>query len=197
MTTEQVFNEDQADVFRELVNIAYGRAAGLLYQFTGAEIQLHVPEVAFFDYPGFVADVQRHLQTQMVVSQQNFSGRISGETFMLVSTDDAQTLTRLLHPHETLNDDQVLSTVFEIGNIITTASTQILSELSHVPIAFTSPVTEFYDAENLQALLAGIDYSQVMSISTFLDMPDNNVFAKIYYLFYRDAISLLADSLHV
>lgn len=196
MTQPALFNEDQADIFRELINIAYGRAAGLLHQFTGAEIQLHVPQVAFFDYAGFIADIEHQMVAQMVVSQQTFSGRLAGETMMLVSADDARALSALLHPQQAIQADQVLSTIFEIGNIVTTSSTQILSELSQVPIAYTSPVTAFYDPPSLQALLAEINYSDIMSISTYLDIPQNNVFAKIYYLFYRDALALLAESLH-
>lgn len=196
MTQTSLFNEDQADVFRELINIAYGRAAGLLHQFTGAQIHLHVPQVAFFDYAGFIADIEHNMAQQMVLSQQTFSGRLAGETMILVSAADARVLSALLHPQQPLQDDQVLSTIFEIGNIITTSSTQILSELSQVPIAYTSPVTGFYDPPSLQALLAGIRYQDVLSISTYLDIPQHNVFAKIYYLFYRDALALLANSLH-
>lgn len=195
MSNEAILTEDQIDVFRELINIAYGRAAGLLHEFTHAEVQLHVPEVAFFDYDGFLADIKQSMSSEMVVSEQAFNGQISGETLMLVSANDADKLSRLLHHTDQPSRAQTLSSVFEIGNIITTSSTQILSDLSHVPLAFNSPVTHFYSEQGLQKMLENIDYSRVISISTYLDIPDQNVFSKIYYLFYREAIHLLSKSL--
>ena len=187
--------DDQADVLRELINIAYGRAAGLLYSFIGTQIHLHIPEVRFFDFPGFLTDIQPFLNDTLVTTSQTFSGKIGGDTLMLMPLSDAVKIAQLLQNSEAPSDADVLASVSEVGNIVTTSATRILSELSKVPITFENPSSRYHTSESLLAMLSEINYQEVISISTQLDIPENRIYARIYYLFHRKSISLLAQTL--
>lgn len=191
----QVLTDDQQDVFQELINIAYGRAAGLLYDFMQEEIRLHIPEVYFCSYDEFVADVSQVSDSKMVISQQVFHGEIAGETLMVLSYSEAEKLSCLLNGMNEVTESDILSATSEVGNIITTASTQILSELMQNPIAFDRPITQLHSVDSLLNILHESDYSQIVLISTHLDIPSKNVKAKIYYLFFHSSIALLAKSL--
>ena len=198
MVVDHTFNlsDDQVDLFKELINIAYGNAAGLLYDLTEVEVELNIPEVNFLTHDEFTRLVSSQLAPEMVISQQSFHGQISGETLMLFSDAEANKLSQLLNRNQEMYEDDVLSAVYEVSNIITTTSTQILSQMTKVPIAFDKPLTQMIDEQALAQLIDKIDYTQIFSISTNLTIPTVQVDAKIFYLFYRESVELLAQSLN-
>lgn len=198
MVVDHTFNlsDDQVDLFKELINIAYGNAAGLLYDLTEVEVELNIPEVNFLTHDEFTHLVSSQLAPEMVISQQSFHGQISGETLMLFSDTEANKLSQLLNRNQEMYEDDVLSAVYEVSNIITTTSAQILSQMTKVPIAFDKPLTQMIAEQALAQLIDKIDYTQIFSISTNLTIPTVQVDAKIFYLFYRESVELLAQSLN-
>ena len=195
INNQSVLTEDQIDLFKELINIAYGRAAGLLYEFTEVEIHLDIPEVNFLTQQDFAEMLSLAAEDSLVISQQSFRGKIAGETLMAFSRQEATKLSQLLNQIQDVSEGDVLSAVYEVGNIITTTSTQVLTEITNVQIMYDKPDTDLFTKSDLELLVQNINYDQIFSITTRLTIPDADVNAKIFYLFYRESIQLLAQSL--
>lgn len=197
MAIDNILNEDQIDYFQELINIAFGRAAGLLNELTGKEVRLHIPKVKFENYDTFVKEVTEDINEPSIVSKQTFNGKISGETMMTMSRSASESMAMLINETDNVTDKQILSTVYEIGNIITTTSTKTLSDLAKVPLVFNAPETSFQDKEELIASVEQHHYTNVITISTFLDIPEASIKSKIYYLFHQDSVDVLSKALNI
>ena len=98
---------------------------------------------------------------------------------------------------DSVTDQQILSAVYEIGNIITTTSTKTLSDLAKVPLVFNAPSTKFQHKKDLVEKIGQNDYSNVISITTYLDIPNASIHSKIYYLFHQESVTVLSAALTI
>lgn len=196
MTAENViFNQDQIDYFQELINIAFGRAAGLLHDFTGHDINLHIPEVKFESYSNFFDKMEARLTNETVISQQNFNGQIAGETLLTLDRGSAKMLAKILHQIPEPSNKDIISAAYDVGNIITTSSTKVLADISNLPMSFSTPVAEIINKADLLAHLNIQKYDSVVTITTILDIPEANIHSEVHYLFKKPSLKILADSL--
>lgn len=192
---EILFDQDQIDYFQELINIAFGRAAGLLHDFTGHDIHLHIPEVKFESYSDFFTKLEARLTNETVISQQNFNGQIAGETLLILNRGSAKTLAKILHQIPEPTNKDIISAAYDVGNIITTSSTKVLADISNLPMSFSTPVAEIIQKHDLLAHLNIQKYESVVTITTILDIPDANIHSEVHYLFKKPSLRILAESL--
>ena len=192
---EVFFDQDQIDYFQELINIAFGRAAGLLHEFTGHDIHLHIPEVKFESYEAFYQKIEARLTNETVISQQNFNGQISGETLLILDRASAKTLAKIMHKVAEPNNKEIISCAYDVGNIITTSSTKVLADISNLPMSYSTPVAEIVQKLDLLAHLNIQKYESVVTITTILDIPEANIHSEVHYLFKKPSLKILADSL--
>src|SRR4051812_32094707 len=86
----------QKDSLTELINIGYGRAAGVLSELTGYRITLEVPKVTIHDIAVIGPMLEEILVTPVASVNQMFSGPVSGSALLLLDEPSALVMSRLL-----------------------------------------------------------------------------------------------------
>jgi chemotaxis protein CheC len=132
----------QKDALTELINIGYGRAAGALSELTGYRVTLEVPRISMHRIEQIAALIRRSIQGEVASVNQQFSGTISGNALLMLDSEAARVLGRLLC------DDLASSAAFdsasreiitEVGNILLNACLGVFGNLLQVQINFAVP----------------------------------------------------------
>jgi chemotaxis protein CheC len=137
-----VLTEFQKDALSELINIGYARAAGALSQLTGHRILLEVPSVAVHRLED-VADILKQVVKGEVTSvNQVFSGAVAGNALLLLDSETALLLTRLLTDGKgdfDVLDQNAREVITEVGNIVLNACLGVFGNLLQVNVTFSVP----------------------------------------------------------
>lgn len=132
----------QKDSLTELINIGYGRAAGVLSELTGYRITLEVPKVTIHDIKVIVPMLEEILVAPVASVNQAFTGPISGSSLLLLDEPSALVMSRLLSddrfesPYLDSNAKEIIT---EIGNILLNACLGVFGNLLQVQINFAVP----------------------------------------------------------
>jgi len=123
-------NDQQIDVLREIGNIGAGNAATSLSVLLDESVAISIPRVMIEDYGGVVGAVGDP-EDMAVGILIRFSGEVRGMVLFLIAFDDARAIARVLVAKQAAgapDDDpqgglseMKLSTIKEIGNILTSA----------------------------------------------------------------------------
>ncbi|EKD39559.1 MAG: CheC, inhibitor of MCP methylation [uncultured bacterium] len=137
-----ILNAEQHDSLIEVINIAFGRAAGSLSAITGQRVLLNVPSVEICPIDQLQAKLQTVIHGDVATVQQVFSGAVSGTALLMIDFDGALNLSGLLTdsrvPLQRLDasDREVL---MEVGNILLNACLGTLGNVLKVHISFAVP----------------------------------------------------------
>ncbi len=114
-------SELERDALTELVNIAVSGAASRLRVMVGSEVTLKVPIVEIHEASAAAASLTSFGGEALAVVRQTFAGKLSGQTMLLFSAADSQTLARAVlgddyseEDYDELRDD----TLGEVGNVL-------------------------------------------------------------------------------
>ncbi len=135
----------QKDALTELINIGYARAAAALSDLTGHRISLDVPEVAIHSIPEIKEKLQRVIVGEVASVNQVFDGPISGNAILLLDSEAAMLLNRLLTDRPDIPDfdGAAKEVITEVGNIVLNACLGAFGNLLKVQVTFTVPYLQF------------------------------------------------------
>ena len=147
-----MFDDRQADALKELCNIASGSAATVLSSFLQRDIRIEVPRIMHG------GDMQRVLTEaqEWVAIQHDVGGSIGGKLAVLVRSNEVASLLKPLvgesaqHWNE---DEQALSAVREISNILTSYFLSVLGQFFHQVLVPGVPEMTFQNSAALLGLL--------------------------------------------
>lgn len=132
----------QKDSLTELINIGYGRAAGVLSELTGYRITLEVPQVTIHDI-GVIGPMLSQILVAPVASvNQVFSGPVSGSALLLLDEPSALVMSRLLGDGRYISlelDTNAKEIITEIGNILLNACLGVFGNLLQIQVTFSVP----------------------------------------------------------
>ncbi|HOV87906.1 MAG TPA: hypothetical protein PLM79_16235 [Syntrophobacteraceae bacterium] len=137
-----ILTEEQKDSLVEVINIAFGRAAGSLSTITGQRVLLSVPNVSVCPIGELHSNLEAFIQGDVATVHQIFSGPIAGSALLVLDYKGAVLLSGLLTegrvPIERLDasDREVLT---EVGNILLNACLGTFGNLLKVHISFSVP----------------------------------------------------------
>jgi chemotaxis protein CheC len=123
------------DALREICNIGAGHAATALSQMTGRRISIEVPRVnlvEFTEVPGKVGGPERLVAGLYL----RILGQTRGTIIMLFPAESALSLLGILGvrpaagEHETFEDEMVVSSLKEVGNILASAYLTAINRLT-------------------------------------------------------------------
>lgn len=139
-----IVDDESRDAITELINIGVGKAAGLLNEITGSNIQLRVPEIHLVPFRE-LADVNKNILGTDTLStvMQEFQGNFSGVTALVFPPDSALSLVKLLSGDESTGADMdavQVETLKEVGNIIINAVMGSISNVLSEHLGFSLPV---------------------------------------------------------
>jgi chemotaxis protein CheC len=132
----------QQDSLTELVNIAFGRAAGSLSELTGQRVLLSVPRVTIHPINQLQVPLGQIIQGEVASVHQIFTGPVAGDAMLLLNLEGALALSELLTEDRVplnrldASDREVLA---EVGNIILNACLGTFGNLLKVHISFSVP----------------------------------------------------------
>jgi chemotaxis protein CheC len=137
-------NSSQKDALTELINIGYARAASALSDLTGHRISLEVPEVAVHTIPEISQKLQQVIQGEVASVNQVFSGPLTGNAVLLLDSEAALLLNRLLtdRPSVAGFDGAAREVITEVGNIILNACLGAFGNLLKIQVSFTVPALQ-------------------------------------------------------
>lgn len=152
-----LLSEHQQDALKELINIAFGRAASSLSELIDKQVLLFVPEVSLHSISALSSELNQFIPSEIATINQNFQGAISGNAMLLMNYDSAIALANMLTGNQGgLGEDFSVSAyeiLTEIGNILLNSCLGIFSNLLQIPLFFTVPVLRL---EKLDAMIKSL-----------------------------------------
>jgi chemotaxis protein CheC len=169
----------QTDALTELINIGYARAAAALSDLTGHRISLEVPEVSVHLIPEITEKLQKVIKGEVASVNQVFSGPISGNAILLLDSEAALLLNRLLtdRPNTPELDGAAREVITEVGNIVLNACLGAFGNLLKIQVSFTVPSLKI---ETVQKIIRSItvedrDLEYALVVHTRFHMRVNDV----------------------
>lgn len=133
---------EQKDGLTELINIGYGRAAGVLSELTGYRIALEVPQVTIHNINAIGPMLAELLESPVASVTQVFSGPVSGNALLLLDEPSALVMSRLLSDDQYVSqelDSNAREIITEVGNILLNACLGVFGNLLQIQITFAVP----------------------------------------------------------
>ncbi len=162
----------QKDGLAELVNISFSRAVASLAELTGHRIELTVPKVDVYPIKELNSALSEYIIGEVTTVHQLFSGKVSGDAFMILDYNGSVLLSDLLtektHKKDKLDasDREVLT---EVGNILLNACLGTLGNVLKVHISFAVPRIHLDSLESLiKTLIIGRDELRYAIVVTMM-----------------------------
>lgn len=136
----RVVREEHLDLLKEVGNIGAGNATTALAQIINGKVEMEVPEVKILEFSE-LSNILGGPDTQIIGILFGLSRDINGMMMFVLSMDSAKQLVSLLLGKEVGDDldEMEISTLKEIGNIISGAYVYSLSELCNITIWTSVP----------------------------------------------------------
>ena len=134
-------NSGEIDVLKEVSNIGAGHAATALSQLIGRRINLEVPEVVLEDICK-VAGIAGSADALVAGLYFQILGDSRGTIFMIFPAASARAIVSLATGQETLSefqDEMSVSTIKEVGNILSSAFLSAISQLTGLSLIPSVP----------------------------------------------------------
>lgn len=116
-----ILTPEQKDVFKELVNIGLGRAAGILNELVQSRVYLQTPVIYAFKVKSLEDNLDLFGPKPLASVVTNFSGPYSGVSALVFPPEAALNLVSLLtgeEPYLPNLDTLRIGTLSEVGNIV-------------------------------------------------------------------------------
>ena len=140
---DAVTEEEKLDAYREMVNVAMGRAGENLAKLLGEFIDLPIPNVNLIESNELsmaVADINRNDRVS-AVSKGFVSEGISGEALVIFNDTKSQNIVELLKYAPSASSENLeLEALMDVSNILIGACLNGLSEQLAVAFSHTHPV---------------------------------------------------------
>lgn len=137
-----VFNLLDVDILKEIANIGAGNAATSLANLVNKKIDMTVPEVKIPEFKE-LPEILNGAESLIAGILVNISGDINGIMMYLMDEDAACTLVNILINRNKKSfsefEDLDLSTITEVGNILTSSYLTALSTLMNIKIKQSIP----------------------------------------------------------
>lgn len=162
----------QKDGLTELVNISFSRAVASLAELTGHRIELTVPQVEVYPISDLGQALSGYIKGEVTTVHQLFSGRVSGDAFMILDYNGSILLSNLL-TEQTRNVDKLDASdreaLTEVGNILLNACLGTLGNILKVHISFSVPKIHLDSLESLiKSLIIGKDELRYAIVVTMM-----------------------------
>lgn len=189
----------QVDAFKELMNIASGKAALALNRLTGKRIGLVVPKIEVFKFRDFASYLnEKHPHSGLFI-HQDFSGILEGLGGLLFSQEDGQTLSQTLFemPLESLSQKET-KFLEEFGNIVLNNSLSVLGDLLEtrlkigLPKVFVKP-TALKILHEILGILPSV--KMVFVVLSLLKINEIEVYSNLAFAFPEKDVHILLSAL--
>ncbi|GGW80046.1 response regulator [Alteromonas halophila] len=143
LTPGKASDEEKLDAYRELVNVAMGRAGENLAKLMGEFIHLPIPNVNLLESNELLMAVAEinHNESVSAVSKGFVSAGIKGEALVIFSDTNTQNIVELLRYESTVGGHrQELEALMDVSNILIGACLNALSEQLSLRFSHSHPI---------------------------------------------------------
>lgn len=179
-------DSDKLDAYRELVNIAMGRAGENLARQLGEFIDLPIPNVNVIEnnelHMAF-AEVNRN-ESVSAVSKGFVSAGINGEALVIFNDTDFKNIINLLNYDQLSAAPAQLEALMDISNILIGACLNALSDQLNVTFSHSSPIILGRNRE-LESLLANTKqrWNKIMAVEIGYGIKQRGIQFELLLLF--------------
>lgn len=142
-----VLSEEEKNILQEIMNIAFGKAAGDLAELIDIYVTLSVPYIRVIkatDLPDYLKNEIKEYKHVSIV-EQKYWGKFKGDALLIFPAGAGRELIMLLDPDRELSyqsdpiDVLERETLMEIGNILIGACVGKIAELLKDSVTYTPP----------------------------------------------------------
>lgn len=190
-----LFNEDQIDCLKELINISYGKATAMIAEVMDAFATMHVPKIELLNNKELVKKLIECCTNHIVcfVTIQLFKGKFDGETIFLI--DDSSVDNLMKHLKEELTSSHKCDLIIELSNIITSSLISELSKLLKTDVYFNEPSCMKADLDLINSgIKGGFEYAILVDI--LLEFKEQKIKGEVLILTHQKSFDWLRDSLN-
>ena len=179
-------DSEKLDAYRELVNVAMGRAGENLARQLGEFIDLPIPNVNIIEnnelHMAF-AEVNRN-DSVSAVSKGFVSAGINGEALVIFNDTDFENIIALLNYDQLSAAPAQLEALMDISNILIGACLNALSEQLNVSFSHSSPIILGRNRE-LESLLANTKqrWNRIMAVEIGYGIKQRGIHFELLLLF--------------
>jgi chemotaxis protein CheY-P-specific phosphatase CheC len=190
---------DKLDAYREMANVAMGRAGEKLAELLGRFIHLPIPnvnEIATTELHMAVAEIKRN-QGVSAVSQGFAAHGINGEAIVMFNDSDMSNMVELLE-YDSLENSQALEieALMDVSNILIGACLLAFSDQLHVRFMQNHPILLGRHMDFEQLLNNTVSrWSQVVAIEIGYSIEGRDIDFDLLFLFPSDAMEMVYSRL--
>jgi chemotaxis protein CheY-P-specific phosphatase CheC len=193
------FDSDSIDALKEIFNISYGTAIGLLMNSAGGYAELEVPDISILPIDRIqdcIDNLPLSLDTDIVVNQK-YQGAFSGECLLLIERAAAKDLGALMldEDSDSISAEDTLSCALELSNILTTASIGKLAELLSEHMAFSAPVVLDAKIHNFIINYKANNIKRFFVIKTWLKTDEKKIAGYLFLFIKEESFGFMRDSI--
>lgn len=184
------------DAFREVSNVAMGRAAELLARVLGVFIKLPIPNVNILEVGELhmaLADAQRD-QSLSAICQGYIGGGIAGEALLIFHDAEIDDVARLLNTH--LDESAKLEMLLDLASIIIGACLNGLSEQLNITLSQGHPLIlgQHCPIEDLIRINQR-RWKRTLAVEISYSLEDLDIHFDLMLLFTEDSVPRLRERL--
>lgn len=184
------------DAFREISNVAMGRAAELLARVLGVFIKLPIPNVNILEVGELhmaLADAQRG-ERLSAICQGYIGGGVAGEALLIFHDAEIDDVAKLLHAH--LDDSAKLEMLLDLASIIIGACLNGLSEQLNITLSQGHPLVlgQHCPIEDLIRINQR-RWKRTLAVEISYGLEDLDIHFDLLLLFTEDSVPRLREKL--
>ncbi|WP_414829703.1 response regulator [Alteromonas sp. H39] len=200
VATEQAAStEDKLDAYRELVNVAMGRAGENLAKLMGEFIDLPIPNVNLIETNELhmaIAEIN-HNESVSAVSKGFMNAGIKGEALVIFNDTNAANIVELLRYDSSQASQQLeLEALMDVSNILIGACLNALSDQLNVHFSHSHPIL-LGRHQGLDALLNGSvsRWNKIMAVEIGYAIKSRDIRFDLLLLFPDEAMERIYSRL--
>lgn len=186
------------DALKELINVAYGRAAGALSALLDEYIVLTAPVAQFLSIDGVGPALENLVGPQVSSVHQIFSGSIAGHALILFDAEAVEVLMSLLPGGGAFAGTQIQSDALaELGNVVLQSAIGICGDVLNVDVRFSVPNVSVKSVGELLAslVLDGRQMQVALVIQTRFEVARRQLYGHLAIILGVTSFTCLLERL--
>ena len=195
---EVQFSIGPHDIYRELMNVAMGRAANLLAKHLNAFVVMPIPYANMMNVHELqmAIDHTASAENTFAVCQGFISSEISGEALSIFTGTDFKDLADLLNYDGEVDEIASLELATDISSILVGAILKSLSEQIDITFCQGLPVVLGHKLGNFGAIkIDPTKWEETLAIEMFFTVENKNIYCDFIIVFNSKSIDALKQRL--
>lgn len=189
-------NVEHSDCYREIANVAMGRAGDLLARLLGAFVKLPVPRVSMLTIPDLQKLLARVDNNEAITAVcQGFIGAgIAGEAFLVFNKSSFQDIAGLLNYTGELDRSVELELLMDVSGILIAACLNGIADQLDISFSQGQPVILGPNDQVGKLIEHNISHwKEVLTIEIEYAIENKNIHCDLLLLFTEDSIPALNE----